>query len=100
MPAMEALRLKMETWTACIPVVSDWHYFDEEQYPDPDLHQSEKKGYGSASRLCGSRNTGFKRYFGSGFSLSSVLGSDHCVRSDVPEPEPSLFLGFPEFKLN
>jgi hypothetical protein len=24
-------------------MVSDWHHFDEEQDPDPDAHQSDKR---------------------------------------------------------
>jgi hypothetical protein len=39
---MEALRLKMELWRVCRPVVADSHDFDEEQDPDPDPHKSDK----------------------------------------------------------
>jgi hypothetical protein len=33
---MEALRLKMEPWRVCRPVVADSQHIDEEQDPDPD----------------------------------------------------------------
>jgi hypothetical protein len=56
---VEAWRLQIEPWRVCIPLVADFHYFDEEQDPhqskqsyppiririksvnrDPDLHHS------------------------------------------------------------
>jgi len=45
---MEALRLKMELWRVCRPVVADPHHLDEEQDPDQDphkkcTHQNEKR---------------------------------------------------------
>ncbi len=32
---LEALRLKMEPWMICRPIVADSHQFDKEQDPDP-----------------------------------------------------------------
>jgi hypothetical protein len=39
---MEAWRLKMEPWKVRRPLVGDSRHFDEEQYPDPDPHLTEK----------------------------------------------------------
>jgi hypothetical protein len=33
---------KMDPWRVCMPVVADFHHFDEEQDLDPDQHQRER----------------------------------------------------------
>jgi hypothetical protein len=42
MLTMEACRLKMESSRVYRLVVTDSHYFDEEQYPDLNPHYIEK----------------------------------------------------------
>jgi hypothetical protein len=32
---MEAMRLQLEQWRVCRPVVSDSHHFEEDSEPDP-----------------------------------------------------------------
>jgi hypothetical protein len=36
------VRLEMDPWEVCMPVVADFKHFDEEQEPNPDPHQCER----------------------------------------------------------
>ncbi len=37
------MEVKMEPWRVCRSVVADSHHLDEEQDPDPHMHESEKR---------------------------------------------------------